>query len=251
MAIEDPSAPHGLKLAIEDYPFANDGLLIWDAIKEFATSYVNHYYPQANLIESDEELQSWWTEIRTIGHGDKKDETWWPQLKTQDDLIQIVSTIMWVPSGHHSTVNFGQYDYAGYFPNRPSTARIKMPDEDPTPEEWENFLKRPESVLLDCFPSKIQAVTIMVVLDILSSHSLDEEYIGGNAEAAWAAEPAIKVAFDVFSERLKELEGIIDSRNGDPELRNRSGAGLIPFKLLKPYSEPDVTGKGVPNSISI
>ncbi|KAJ9555751.1 hypothetical protein OSB04_010365 [Centaurea solstitialis] len=251
MAVEDPSAPHGLKLAIEDYPFANDGLLIWDAIKEFATSYVNHYYPQANLIESDEELQAWWTEIRTVGHGDKKDEPWWPQLKTQDDLIQIVSTIMWVPSGHHSAVNFGQYDYAGYFPNRPSSARIKMPNEDPIPEEWENFLKRPEAVLLDCFPSKTQATKVMTVLDVLSSHSLDEEYIGGNPEASWAAEPAIKEAYDVFSGRLKELEGIIDSRNGDPELPNRSGAGLVPYTLLKPYSGHGVTGKGVPNSVSI
>ncbi|KAJ9555752.1 hypothetical protein OSB04_010366 [Centaurea solstitialis] len=220
MAVEDPNAPHGLKLAIEDYPFANDGLLIWDAIKEFATSYVNHYYPQANLIESDEELQAWWTEIRTVGHGDKKDEPWWPQLKTQDDLIQIVSTIMWVPSGHHSAVNFGQYDYA-------------------------------EAVLLDCFPSKTQATKVMAVLDILSSHSLDEEYIGGNPEASWAAEPAIKEAYDVFNGRLKELEGIIDSRNGDPELPNRSGAGLVPYTLLKPYSGHGVTGKGVPNSVSI
>ncbi|KAJ9555504.1 hypothetical protein OSB04_010118 [Centaurea solstitialis] len=251
MAIEDPSAPHGLKLAIEDYPFANDGLLIWDAIKEFATSYVNHYYPQSNLVESDEELQAWWTEIRTVGHGDKKDEPWWPQLKTQDDLIQIVSTIMWVPSGHHAAVNFGQYDFAGYFPNRPSIARIKMPNEDPTPEEWENFLKRPEAVLLDCFPSKIQAVKVMAVLDILSSHSLDEEFIGGNAEASWAAEPAIKAAYDMFNEKLKDLEGIVDLRNDDPELHNRSGAGLVPYTLLKPYSGSGVTGKGVPNSVSI
>ncbi|XP_024985943.1 linoleate 13S-lipoxygenase 2-1, chloroplastic-like [Cynara cardunculus var. scolymus] len=251
MAVEDPTAPHGLKLAIEDYPFANDGLLIWDAIKEFATSYVNHYYPQANLIESDEELQAWWTDIRTVGHGDKKDEPWWPQLKTQDDLIQIVSTIMWVPSGHHSAVNFGQYDYAGYFPNRPSTARTKMPNEDPTPEEWDAFIKRPEDALLNCFPSKSQATKVMSVLNILSSHSLDEEYIGGNAEASWAAEPAIKAAFDVFNGRFKELEGIIDSRNANPELRNRNGAGLVPYTLLKPYSGSGVTGKGVPNSISI
>ncbi|KAL0371163.1 UNVERIFIED_CONTAM: Linoleate 13S-lipoxygenase 2-1, chloroplastic [Sesamum angustifolium] len=34
MAVEDPTAPHGLKLTIEDYPYANDGLLIWDAIKQ-------------------------------------------------------------------------------------------------------------------------------------------------------------------------------------------------------------------------
>ncbi|KAM0002203.1 putative linoleate 13S-lipoxygenase [Helianthus debilis subsp. tardiflorus] len=157
MAVEDSTAPHGVKLTIEDYPFAhpcygchnavsapafaNDGLLIYDAIKQWATSYVNHYYPQAHLVEFDKELQAWWNEIRTVGHGDKKDEPWWPQLKTQDDLIGIVSTIMWVSSGHHSAVNFGQYDFAGYFPNRPTMARLKMPNEDPTDEEWQSFIK--------------------------------------------------------------------------------------------------------------
>ncbi|MFS8005694.1 putative linoleate 13S-lipoxygenase [Helianthus anomalus] len=251
MAVEDPTAPHGVKLTIEDYPFANDGLLIYDAIKQWATSYVNHYYPQANLVESDEELQAWWNEIRTVGHGDKKDEPWWPQLKTKDDLIEIASTIMWVTSGHHSAVNFGQYDFAGYFPNRPTISRTKMPNEDPTDEDWQSFIKRPEDALLKCFPSQIQATQVMSVLDVLSSHSPEEEYIGGNIEAAWEAEPAIKSAFEEFRERLNELEAIIDSRNTDPNLKNRSGAGLVPYQLLKPYSEKGVTGRGVPNSISI
>ncbi|KAJ0671342.1 putative linoleate 13S-lipoxygenase [Helianthus annuus] len=251
MAVEDPTAPYGVKLTIEDYPYANDGLLIYDTIKQWATSYVNRYYPQANLVESDEELQAWWNEIRTVGHGDKKDEPWWPQLKTQDDLIGIVSTILWVTSGQHSAVNFGQYDFAGYFPNRPTISRTKMPNEDPTDEEWQSFIKRPEDALLKCFPSQIQATKVMAILDVLSSHSPDEEYIGGNIEAAWEAEPAIKAAFEEFRGRLNELEAIIDSRNTDPNLKNRSGAGLVPYQLLKPYSEKGVTGRGVPNSISI
>lgn len=251
MAVEDESAPHGIKLTIEDYPFANDGLLLWDAIKQWATAYINHYYPQPNLVESDTELQAWWTEIRTVGHGDKKDEPWWPQLKTQQDLIEIATTIMWVSSGHHSAVNFGQYDFAGYFPNRPTIARTKMPNQDPTAEEWETFISKPEDALLDSFPTQIQATKIMSVLDILSTHSPDEEYIGAAMEPAWAVEPAIKAAFEEFSNRVKEFEAIIDSRNRDPDLRNRCGAGLVPYQLFKPFSEPGVTGKGVPYSISI
>ena len=73
MAEKDPRAPHGLKLTIEDYPYANDGLILWDTIKQWVTDYVNHYYPKPGQIESDEELQAWWEEIRTVGHGDKKD----------------------------------------------------------------------------------------------------------------------------------------------------------------------------------
>ncbi|KAF9597212.1 hypothetical protein IFM89_016353 [Coptis chinensis] len=125
MAVEDPTAEHGVKLTIEDYPFANDGLVLWDAIKSWVTDYVNHYYPDAKSIENDTELQAWWTEVRTKGHEDKKDEPWWPVLNTADNLIQTLSTIIWVASGHHAAVNFGQYHYAGYFPNRPTIARTK------------------------------------------------------------------------------------------------------------------------------
>ncbi|KAG6682897.1 hypothetical protein I3842_13G164500 [Carya illinoinensis] len=251
LAVEDPTAPHGLKLTIEDYPFANDGLLLWDAIKEWVSDYVNYYYPNATTIESDQELQEWWTEIRTVGHGDKKDESWWPVLNTSKDLIQIITTIVWVTSGHHAAVNFGQYTYAGYFPNRPTIARNNMPSEEPSDEFWTKFLRKPEGALLQCFPSKIQATKVMAVLDVLSDHSPDEEYLGKAIEPAWAENPYINAAFERFNGKLKKLEGIIDERNANRDLKNRSGAGIVPYELLKPFSEPGVTGKGVPYSISI
>ncbi|XP_040991053.1 linoleate 13S-lipoxygenase 2-1, chloroplastic-like isoform X3 [Juglans microcarpa x Juglans regia] len=251
LAVEDPTAPHGLKLTIEDYPFANDGLLLWDSIKDWVSDYVNYYYPNPRAIGSDQELQEWWTEIRTVGHGDKKDESWWPVLKTPEDLIQIITTIVWVTSGHHAAVNFGQYTYAGYFPNRPTIARTNMPSEEPSEEFWTNFLRKPEGALLQCFPSQIQATRVMAVLDILSNHSPDEEYLGEAIEPAWAENPHLNSAFERFSGRLKQIEGIIDERNANRDLKNRNGAGIVPYELLKPFSEPGVTGKGVPYSISI
>ncbi|OAY44750.1 linoleate 13S-lipoxygenase 2-1, chloroplastic [Manihot esculenta] len=251
MAVEDPTAKHGLKLAIEDYPFANDGLVLWDAIKQWVTDYVNHYYPEASQVKSDSELQAWWEEVRTKGHEDKKDETWWPVLNTKQDLIQVLATIIWTTSGHHAAVNFGQYVFAGYFPNRPTIARNNMPTEDPAEEDFELFLKKPEKALLQLFPSQQQATKVMAILDVLSSHSPDEEYIGDTWEPSWVADPVIKTAYERFNARLKELEATIDERNNDLKNTNRAGAGVVPYELLKPFSESGVTGKGVPNSISI
>ncbi|KAG6787645.1 hypothetical protein POTOM_003688 [Populus tomentosa] len=251
MAVEDPSAPHGLKLMVEDYPYANDGLVLWDIIKEWVSDYVNHYYSDSSLIVSDNELQAWWTEVRTVGHADKKDEPWWPVLKTPQDLIETLTTIIWIASGHHAAVNFGQYTYAGYFPNRPTTARMNMPTEDPNDELLKLFWEKPEVILLTTFPSQIQATTVMAILDVLSNHSPDEEYLGQQIEPAWTEEPAINAAFLKFNGRLKEFEGIIDGRNADNKLKNRNGAGVVPYELLKPFSDPGVTGKGVPYSISI
>ncbi|KAF8087776.1 hypothetical protein N665_0567s0001 [Sinapis alba] len=251
LAVEDERAEHGVRLTIPDYPFANDGLMLWDALKEWITDYVKHYYPDAEHVMLDEELQGWWSEVRNIGHGDKKNEPWWPVLRTQDDLIGVVTTIAWVASGHHAAVNFGQYGYGGYFPNRPTTARIKMPVEEPTEEELTQFYEEPEKIMLKTFPSKKQATTVMVTLDLLSTHSPDEEYLGENPEASWAHDPVIYAAYERFKGKLQYLERVIDERNVNVSLKNRAGAGVVKYELLKPISEPGLTGMGVPYSVSI
>ncbi|XP_018445869.1 lipoxygenase 2, chloroplastic [Raphanus sativus] len=251
LAVEDEKAEHGVRLTIPDYPFANDGLMLWDALKEWITDYVKHYYPDAEQVMLDEELQGWWSEVRNIGHGDKKNEPWWPVLKTQDDLIEVVTTIAWVASGHHAAVNFGQYGYGGYFPNRPTISRIKMPVEEPTEEELKEFYEEPEKTMLKTFPSKKQATIVMVTLDLLSAHSPDEEYLGENPEASWAHEPVIYAAYERFKGKLQYLEGVVDERNVNITLKNRAGAGVVKYELLKPISEPGVTGMGVPYSVSI
>ncbi|XP_038900328.1 linoleate 13S-lipoxygenase 2-1, chloroplastic-like [Benincasa hispida] len=249
MAERDESALHGLKLAIKDYPFANDGLILWEALVEWMTEYVNHYYPNEKAIKNDKELKAWWKEIKEKGHPDKKKEAGWPSLKTPKDLIQIVSTIAWVGCGHHSAVNFIQYAHAGYFPSRPSIARTNMPTEDfdQIPEE---FISNPEGVMLEAFPSIAQASTVAQTMLILSAHSPDEEYIGKKIEPAWAEDPIIAKAFDKFKMKLDKMEKTIDLRNENNELKNRRGAGLVPYEVLKPTSGFGVTGKGVPYSVS-
>ncbi|CAL9135964.1 unnamed protein product [Musa textilis] len=251
MAVEDPTAEHGLRLTVDDYPFANDGLLIWSAIRQWVEDYVSHYYPDPSYITDDYELQRWWDEVRTVGHGDKKDEPWWPKLNTLESLIHALTTIIWVASAHHAAVNFGQYDFGGYFPNRPSIARTNMPTEDAQKESFVRFLRKPEVSLLQSLPSQIQATVVMAVLNLLSNHSVDEEYLGSELEAAWVKDPVIQRAYERFNGRIREIEGIIDSRNSDPKLKNRGGAGVVTYELMKPFSKPGVTGMGIPNSISI
>uniref|UniRef100_A0A0E0ENB7 Lipoxygenase n=1 Tax=Oryza meridionalis TaxID=40149 RepID=A0A0E0ENB7_9ORYZ len=252
MAEEDPTAEHGLRLAIEDYPFANDGLLIWDAIKTWVQAYVARFYPDAASVAGDEELQAFWTEVRTKGHGDKKDEPWWPKLDTPGSLAHTLTTIIWVAAAHHAAVNFGQYDFGGYFPNRPSIARTVMPVEEPVDAAaMEKFLDNPDQALRECFPSQVQATVVMAVLDVLSSHSTDEEYLGGEQTRPWNSDAAVQAAYDGFAARLKEIEGVIDGRNKDRKLKNRCGAGILPYQLMKPFSDAGVTGMGIPNSTSI
>lgn len=70
MAVRDENVPHGLRLWIEDYPFAMDGLLVWSSIEEWVREYVSLYFSDSQNILKDDELQQWWTEIQTKGHAD-------------------------------------------------------------------------------------------------------------------------------------------------------------------------------------
>ncbi|KAL5552464.1 hypothetical protein UlMin_039865 [Ulmus minor] len=251
MAVEDPSSPCGVKLVIEDYPYAADGLLIWSAIKEWVESYVEHIYSEPNSITTDVELQAWWDEIKNKGHPDKRDEPWWPQLNTKEDLSGIVTTMIWVASGQHAAINFGQYPFGGYVPNRPTLVRKLIPQENEP--EYEKFMLNPQRTFLSSLPTQLQATKVMAVQDTLSTHSADEEYLGqvNPLHSHWTNDHKILELFDKFSNRLLEIEGIIHKRNKDFRLKNRSGAGVPPYELLLPTSEPGVTGRGIPNSISI
>lgn len=249
MAEEDHTSPTGVKLLIEDYPYANDGLLVWGAIESWVTDYIRIYYKTSKSIEEDEELQQWWEEIRTRGHADKKDEDWWPQLETEQDFIRILATIIWVTSGLHAAVNFGQYDYAGYMPNKPTLMRRHIPQ--PGTPEYREFQADPQQFFLSSLPSQVQTTVLMAVLESLSTHSPDEEYLGSDTYPNWFGCPEAVTAFKVFQEKTRANANEIHRRNADPQLRNRNGAGIVPYELLLPWSQPGITGKGIPNSISI
>lgn len=250
-----------LELTIQDYPYANDGLLVWDAVEAWVSDYVKHYYPAAADIVGDEELQGFWTEVRTRGHADKQDEPWWPRLDGHESLVQVLTTIIWVASGHHAAVNFPQYPYAGYLPNRPTVARRNMPTEQQQGgsggcDDMHSFLRDPEKVLLDTLPSQYQSTLVLPVLNLLSSHSPGEEYLGVYSEPAWMADGELRAAFLRFNARMMEIAETIDRRNKDPELKNRHGPGVVPYVQLKPnYGDfKDMTSvmeMGIPTSISI
>lgn len=250
MAVPDPTQPHGLKLLIEDYPYAQDGLLIWSAIENWVRTYVERYYPDSSLVGNDKELQAWYSESINVGHFDLREAEWWPKLETTDDLVSVLTTIIWLASAQHAALNFGQYPYGGYVPNRPPLMRRLIPEEnDP---EYANFLADPQKYYLLALPSLLQATKFMAVVDMLSTHSPDEEYIGERQQPSiWSGDAEIIEAFYEFSAEIQQIEKEIDRRNADPSLKHRCGAGVLPYELLAPSSGPGVTCRGVPNSVSI
>ncbi|CAF2099311.1 unnamed protein product, partial [Brassica napus] len=208
VAVENPSSDNGIELLIEDYPFAVDGLEIWSAIKTWVREYCTIYYKNDKAVQNDTEIQEWWNEVRTEGHGDLQHESWWPSMQTCDDLMEACTIIIWVASALHAAVNFGQYPYAGFLPNRPTVSRRFMPEP------------------------------------------------GQRDSPNWTVDDEPLEAFKRFGKSLELIENNIIQRNNDKKFKNRTGPVNIPYTLLYPNTtdytrEGGLTGKGIPNSVSI
>ncbi|GMY27436.1 probable linoleate 9S-lipoxygenase 5 isoform X2 [Fagus crenata] len=254
VAVPDSRSRHGLRLLIEDYPYAVDGLEIWSAIENWVSEYCSFYYPTDDMVQDDSELQSWWMEIRNVGHGDKKDEPWWPEMETRAELINACTIIIWVASALHAAVNFGQYPYAGYLPNRPTVSRRFMPE--PGTPEYDELEKNPDLAFLKTITAQFQTLLGVSLIEILSRHSTDEIYLGQRDTPEWTSDAEAIAAFEKFGNKLQEIENRIIEMNNDKKWKNRVGPVKVPYTLLYPntsdYSrQGGLTGKGIPNSVSI
>ncbi|KAI4296748.1 hypothetical protein L6164_036676 [Bauhinia variegata] len=134
---------------------------------------------------------------------------------------------------------------------RPPLMRKLLPNEKDL-EEYKQFLEDPEGYFCSSMPNMFQITKFLAVVNMLSNHSSDEEYLGQRKDLQdWSGDPQIIEAFYGFSMEIKRIEKEIEKRNRNPKLRNRCGAGVPPYELLMASSDPGVTSRGVPNSISI
>ncbi|KAH7439969.1 hypothetical protein KP509_04G085000 [Ceratopteris richardii] len=243
---EQKGCHHGLP-----YPYAVDGLDIWWCINEWVKDYVNHFYKDAMVVQGDSELQAWWKEVKEVGHADQKEG--WLDLKGTSELVEVLTTLIWIASAHHAAVNFGQYAYAGYLPNKPTMGRKLIPeDDDSNSDDRQLLYSSPIPYFMRAWSRQSQAVEVMAVIEILSTHSSDEEYLGERTKMPfWSSDQELIQAFERFGHRLKTVEESILQRNRDPSLFNRRGAVNLPYTLLIPSSHEGLTGRGMPNSTSI
>ncbi|MFQ6625593.1 hypothetical protein Gotur_004794 [Gossypium turneri] len=223
-----------VELVLEDYPYAKDGIEIWTAIETWVTEYCNVFYHNDNDVKEDEEIQEWWKEIKTRGHADRKEG--WYDINTFESLVKALTTLIWITSGLHAAVNFGQYGYGGWPPNRPMLLRKFLPKEEEVEEmEDMDIMKFMEEML----PDKFQMKLAIAVMDLLSRHTSDEVYLGQTSPQKERPlienhEFIIRKKFKEFRENLQAIERNIKERNKEYLLMNRWGYAKIPYKLLYP-----------------
>ncbi|PNX86971.1 lipoxygenase [Trifolium pratense] len=103
--------------------------------------------------------------------------------------------------------------------------------------EYDELAKNYEKAYLRTITPKNDTLTDLTIIEVLSRHASDEQYLGERIEGdLWTSDSQPKEAY---------------KRNNDETLRNRTGPVNMPYTLLYPSSEEGLTFRGIPNSISI
>lgn len=239
-------------LVLKDYPFAEDGLLLWQSIHAWVTRYLEIYYTGPADVAGDSELQAWWEDIKTNGQPDlvkfgiATEKEVWPPMGTIEELTYILVTMIWIASGHHAAINFGQYDYAAYLPNTPSYMVAPMPPSGAisTPVDVLD-----ETLYLRSLSPPVIAAGVAATTEALSTAGEGDVFLGTEIPF-WLSDPRARKGFKYFSRMTSSNQKQIIHRNRQSLLPSREFAyTLLLPKLKKGDETPVLAFRGIPNNV--
>ncbi|MEG3840591.1 lipoxygenase family protein [Microcoleus sp. herbarium14] len=209
------------------YPYRDDGLLVWNAIETFVCGYLKFFYPTNEALVQDVELQSWAQELASEEGGKVKGM---PQrIDTVEQLIAIVTTIIFTCGPQHSAVNFPQYEYMAFAANMPLAAYRDIPKITATG----TLEVITEKDILRLLPPYKRAADQLQILFILSAYRYDRlgyydksfrELYQMSFHEVFGGTP-IELLARQFQQNLNMAEQKIDANN-----QKR----VIPYFALKP-----------------
>ncbi|MBD2515970.1 lipoxygenase [Nostoc sp. FACHB-973] len=201
------------------YPYRDDGMLLWNAIKKFVSEYLNLYYKTPQDLTADLELQAWAQELVSQSGGRVKGVP--SRIEKLEQLVDIATAVIFTCGPQHAAVNYPQYEYMTFMPNMPLAAYKQMTPEGTIPDR---------KSLLSFLPPSKQTADQLSILFILSAYRYDR--LGYYDDKF--ADPKVQDVLVKFQQDLNDVERKI-------ELNNKSR--LIKYNYLKP--------RLVTNSISI
>ena len=122
---------------LRDCPYRDDGLLVWNTLEEYVSRYIGIYYKSNRDILQDSELQNWLKTLRKpVNEGGFGVVSLPETLTNRDQLIDILTQIIFTGGPQHSAIALTQYQYMAFIPNMPAalyqpipTAKGKFGDE--------------------------------------------------------------------------------------------------------------------------
>jgi arachidonate 15-lipoxygenase len=141
----DQNLPHRLfalrgvdRERLPEFPFRDDTLLLWDAIRDYVRAYLACFYGGNDDVRADTEVQAWVQELTsstaagfrglgglTFTGGAEGQGT--AQLGSFDYLVDMVSLIVYTAGPQHANVNYAQYPLMSYPPSVSGSAYAPPP----------------------------------------------------------------------------------------------------------------------------
>ncbi|HKP56863.1 MAG TPA: lipoxygenase family protein [Polyangiales bacterium] len=215
------------------FPFRDDTLPLWEAIKTFVQRYVRLYYANDRAVEQDGELQAWINEIVSPEYAALSG---FDQLRLEPDgrvvldkrdyLEDIVAQIIYIAGPLHASVNFAQYPLGAYAPAACGVMYKEPPTRDKPIKDDE---------LLSWYPPLDVALYTVSFVYLLSGVQFDRlGHYSSNPREAYFKDRRAQEYLEEFQNDLALVEHEIRRRN-----RQRP--------VAYPYQLPSQ----IPNSISI
>lgn len=113
---------------LQDFPYRDDGLLIWNALEDYVSRYIEIYYKSNRDIREDFELQNWFQALRKpVSEGGFGIVSLPASLTNRDQLIDILTIIIFTAGPQHSAIAWIQYQYMAFIPNIPGALYQPIP----------------------------------------------------------------------------------------------------------------------------
>lgn len=207
-----------------EYPYRDDGLLIWHAIADWVSDYVDLYYYTDNHVVLDTDLNKWVDDIIANGkiYGFRK-------ITTCDTLKEVLTMIIFTASAQHAAVNFTQPEWQRYAPAMSGTSATKAPY---------SRTGRDNQDWLSMLANYDQALQKYVIYSVLGG--VYHGYLGKYREVYNDSQSvfddqrvtAQEGILDKFRKNLRDIEATINARNAERPL---------PYTALLPTRIPAST----------
>lgn len=201
--------------SLPDFPFRDDTLLLWRAIKNYVAAYLRLYYASDADVQQDTELQAWVNELVSPKHAafrgmDGLRQTGNPaqpvEIDHLDYLIEIIAYFIYLAGPQHSSVNNAQFPLMSFAPCVMGTVYHPAPSQSTQLETEEDCLRwyPPMDVVLYTFSFEY----------LLSNVQYDRlgEYGGTPSMPYFKDSRAHEVLAD-FQQELAQIEAEIRLRN--------------------------------------
>jgi arachidonate 15-lipoxygenase len=207
---------------LPDYPYRDDALLVWGALRRWVEAYVRTYYSDDGDVVGDTELAAFCAEVR--GAGKVKG---FPVIEKIDTLVDALTMILFTGSAQHAAVNFPQQTDMTWVPNVTGSAWAPGPDQGGAQTEAGWFAMMPSVDLA------LEQLNTLWVLGGVHFRKLGDYLEPSFPYHAWFLDPKITRdggPLEAFRNDLREVQAQIEKNNAARE---------VPYPFLQPGLIPE------------